>query len=61
MSENQFTEAYEWRGRDVVGSDGEKIGTVDEIYLDTTTGDPEWLSINTGLFEIGRASCRERV
>ena len=45
-----MTEAYEWRGRDVVGSDGEKIGTVDEVYLDTASGEPEWLSINTGLF-----------
>jgi len=45
-----MTEAYDWRGRDVVGSDGEKIGTVDEVYLDTTSGEPEWLSINTGLF-----------
>ena len=45
-----MTEAYDWRGRDVVGSDGEKIGTVDEVYLDTTSNEPEWLSINTGLF-----------
>jgi uncharacterized protein (TIGR02271 family) len=50
MTDHEFTEAYEWRGRDVVGSDGEKIGTVDEVYLDTASGDPEWLSINTGLF-----------
>jgi uncharacterized protein (TIGR02271 family) len=47
---DQFTEVYEWHGRDVVGSDGEKIGAVDEVYLDTTSGEPEWLSINTGLF-----------
>jgi uncharacterized protein (TIGR02271 family) len=45
-----MTEAYEWRDRTVIGSDGEKIGTVDEVYLDTASGDPEWLSINTGLF-----------
>jgi uncharacterized protein (TIGR02271 family) len=45
-----MTEAYEWRDRTVIGSDGEKIGTVDEVYLDTTSGDPEWLSVNTGLF-----------
>jgi uncharacterized protein (TIGR02271 family) len=45
-----MTEAYDWRGRDAVGSDGEKIGTVDEVYLDTASGEPEWLSINTGLF-----------
>lgn len=47
---SEFTEAYAWRGRDVVGSDGEKIGTVDEVYIDTASGEPEWLSINTGLF-----------
>jgi len=47
---NQFTDAYDWRDREVVGSDGEKIGTVDEVYLDTANGEPEWLSVNTGLF-----------
>jgi uncharacterized protein (TIGR02271 family) len=47
---NGMTEAYDWRGRDVIGSDGDKIGTVDEVYLDTATGQPEWVSINTGLF-----------
>jgi uncharacterized protein (TIGR02271 family) len=46
----EFTEAYDWRDREVVGSDGEKIGKVDEVYLDTANGEPEWLSVNTGLF-----------
>jgi hypothetical protein len=46
---SEFTEAYDWRDREVVGSDGEKIGTVDEVYLDTADGEPEWLSVNTGL------------
>jgi uncharacterized protein (TIGR02271 family) len=50
MTNHEFTEAYDWRGREVVGSDGEKIGSVDEVYLDTASGEPEWLSINTGLF-----------
>jgi uncharacterized protein (TIGR02271 family) len=50
MAPTGMTEAYEWRDRDVIGSDGEKIGTVDEVYLDTASGEPEWLSINTGLF-----------
>jgi uncharacterized protein (TIGR02271 family) len=45
----QMTEAYSWRGRDVIGSDGEKIGTVNEIYLDEQTGNPEWALVNTGL------------
>jgi uncharacterized protein (TIGR02271 family) len=46
----QVTEAYEWRGRDVVGRDGEKIGTLEEVYLDTQTGEPEWATVKTGLF-----------
>jgi uncharacterized protein (TIGR02271 family) len=45
-----MTNAYDWRGREVRGSDDEKIGTVEEVYLDTATDQPEWLSINTGLF-----------
>jgi uncharacterized protein (TIGR02271 family) len=46
----QVTEAYEWRGRSVVTSDGDKIGTLEEIYLDTETGEPEWATVRTGLF-----------
>jgi uncharacterized protein (TIGR02271 family) len=47
---NEMTDAYDWRDRQVIGSDGEKIGKVDEIYVDEATGRPEWLSVNTGLF-----------
>jgi uncharacterized protein (TIGR02271 family) len=39
-----------WRGGTVVGSDGEKIGTIDEIYADVETDKPEWLAVKTGLF-----------
>jgi uncharacterized protein (TIGR02271 family) len=46
----QVTEAYEWRGRNVVTSDGDKIGRLEEIYLDTQTGEPEWATVTTGLF-----------
>jgi uncharacterized protein (TIGR02271 family) len=45
-----MTDAYEWQGRTVVGADGEKIGKIDEIYIDNATGDPEWALVNTGLF-----------
>jgi uncharacterized protein (TIGR02271 family) len=34
----------------VNGSDGDKIGKVDEVYLDNNSGDPEWVSVKTGLF-----------
>jgi sporulation protein YlmC with PRC-barrel domain len=44
-----FTEAYEWRGRTVIDRDGEKIGKLNEIYLDRETNQPEWALVNTGL------------
>jgi uncharacterized protein (TIGR02271 family) len=46
----EVTEAYEWRGREVVDSAGEKIGSLEEVYLDTTSGRPEWAAVKTGLF-----------
>lgn len=40
----------EWTGRPLISESGDKIGKIDEIYLDEQTGQPEWLSVNTGLF-----------
>jgi len=40
----------EFRGDDLVDREGAKIGTIDEIYLDADTGEPEWALITTGLF-----------
>jgi uncharacterized protein (TIGR02271 family) len=39
-----------YRGQELRGSDGEKIGTIEEIYLDTDTQQPEWAVVTTGLF-----------
>ena len=39
-----------WRGGTAVDRDGEKIGTIDEIYTDAETGKPEWLAVKTGMF-----------
>jgi len=38
------------RGQDLVDRDGDKIGKIEEIYLDEQTGQPEWLAVKTGLF-----------
>jgi uncharacterized protein (TIGR02271 family) len=46
----EMTDAYEWQGRTMVGSDGEKIGKISDIYEDPDTGKPEWATVNTGLF-----------
>jgi uncharacterized protein (TIGR02271 family) len=39
-----------WIGRDAVDAHGEKIGKVDQVYADRVSGEPEWLTIKTGLF-----------
>src|SRR5215218_38927 len=36
-------------GSTAVGRDG-KLGTVGEVYLDDSTGRPEWATVRTGLF-----------
>jgi len=45
-----MSDAYTWQGRELVDSDGEKIGNVKEIYEDDNTGKPEWALISSGLF-----------
>jgi uncharacterized protein (TIGR02271 family) len=45
----ELTEAYDYRGRTLVDRDGEKIGTVDEVYTDREGGGPEWALVHTGL------------
>ena len=46
----EMTDAYQWQGRTMVGSDGEKIGKISEIYEDPQTGKPEWATVSSGLF-----------
>lgn len=41
-------------GREVIGQDGEKIGTVDEVYVDDGTGVPQFALVKSGLFGIRR-------
>jgi uncharacterized protein (TIGR02271 family) len=39
-----------WEGRAMVDRDGGRIGTIEAIYLDDQTGQPEWALVTTGLF-----------
>ena len=43
------------RGKDVKAVDGEKIGSVDEIYYDPQTNEPEWISLGTGFLGMKHA------
>ena len=37
-------------GADVYDTSGDKIGSVGQVYLNATSGDPEWVTVKTGLF-----------
>ena len=49
ISKNQLDNLAATNG-DVVNTDGQKIGGIGTIYLDDTTGEPEWVTVKTGLF-----------
>jgi uncharacterized protein (TIGR02271 family) len=49
ISRNQLDNLVASNG-DVVDPDGEKIGGIGTIYLDDITGEPEWVTVKTGLF-----------
>jgi uncharacterized protein (TIGR02271 family) len=42
--------AQAWQGRTMVDPAGDKLGTIDAIYLDDETGQPEWAAVASGLF-----------
>ena len=46
----EFEELQSWRDRDLIDRDGDKIGSIGDVYLDEETGRPEWLAVKTGLF-----------
>ncbi len=47
LNSNQLNDVI---GSTAYGSDGGKIGKVGQVYLDDETNQPEWVTVNTGLF-----------
>jgi uncharacterized protein (TIGR02271 family) len=43
-------ELQRWHGRDLIDRDGDKIGSIGNVYIDDETGQPAWLTVKTGLF-----------
>lgn len=39
----------------VVGADGEKIGKFGQVFLDDQTGEPQWVTVRTGLFGLSES------
>ncbi len=44
------TDIQQWRGAKAVDANGDKVGTIDEVYLDRRSEEPEWITVSTGLF-----------
>ena len=50
MTQADLNLAQELTGRTVVDPDGSKIGKVEQVYLNDHSGQPEWVTVSTGLF-----------
>jgi uncharacterized protein (TIGR02271 family) len=50
MATLQKDRILQFRGETLADADGDKIGSIEEIYLDAETDAPEWALVNTGLF-----------
>ena len=50
MATHTREDVLSWRGRDLLDNDGDKIGSIEDIYLDRETDQPEWAVVTTGLF-----------
>jgi len=48
MTNAQTPEAY--MGRTAVDPQGDKIGSVGQVYVNDESGVPDWITVNTGLF-----------
>ena len=44
------TSPDQYIGRNAVDQEGNKIGSIGQVYLDDNTGEPDWITVNTGLF-----------
>ena len=50
MAHLDIDTALGWRGRTVRDADGEKIGSLGDVFLDSETDLPAWAGVRTGLF-----------
>ena len=50
----EMTEAYDWHGRTILDAHGERLGRIDQVYLNPETDVVEWALVDRGL--LGRRS-----
>ena len=44
-TQSDFQDFEAWAGRDVLAPGGDRLGAVDQIFLDEATGTPEWVLV----------------
>jgi uncharacterized protein (TIGR02271 family) len=44
-----LTDVQTWKGLDLMDNDGDKIGSISDVYLDRQSGEPEWIAVKTGM------------
>ena len=45
----EATDIREWRGHDVVDTEGHKIGELEAVYVDTGTDQPAFATVTVGM------------
>jgi uncharacterized protein (TIGR02271 family) len=55
MLTNDQTQHLLTGGGNIVDSSGNKIGSIGQIYLDDQSGQPEWVTVKTGMFGGGES------
>jgi hypothetical protein len=48
-------EALGWRGATLHDENGQRIGTIEDVYLDADSREPEWALVHTGRLGTGRS------
>ncbi len=49
MDRPEVDELFDLQGKTVVASDGDKIGKIEQVYVDPDNNEPEWMVVKTGL------------
>ena len=44
------TDVQQYIGMTAVDSEGNKVGKIEQVYLDDQTNEPVWVTVSTGLF-----------
>jgi sporulation protein YlmC with PRC-barrel domain len=50
MEMQRIKDVAAWRGLPITDADGDKIGTIEDVFLDRHSGRPGWAAVKTGLF-----------